>query len=211
MAWKPKKVAAREALKWLGRKSGNARASAPAPVPGCEVKLDRQQLYCVQNPTAALMAVPGFKSLAGHRINRPADGRFQAYGRVHWFESRSSGMKLLLESERREAWLPPYRLTLYADDRTGLLPDEVFSVLEVLPDFRLTMMELAVDFAPERLDRRFVREHALFGKSRPVAPQGETDYSGTRRGSKRVQAYDCHRGQPTHAGEKFRNRTWIGS
>ena len=98
-------------------------------------------------------------------------------------------MKLLLECERREAWLPPYRLTLYADDRTGLLPDEVFGILEVLPDFRLTMMELAVDFRPERVNRKFVREHALFGKSKPVAPEGTTDYWGTRRGSKRVQAY----------------------
>jgi hypothetical protein len=184
-----KMLAARATLKQLARKSGNGQASAPAPVPGCEVKLDRQQLYCVQNPTAALMAVPSFKSLTGHQINRPADGRFQAYGRVHWFESRTSGMKFLIESERREAWLPPYRLTLYADDRTGLLPDEVFSVLEVLPDFRLTMMELAFDFAPKHMDRKFVREHGLFGKSRPIPSVNGTDYYGTRRGSKRVQAY----------------------
>ncbi len=94
-----------------------------------------------------------------------------------------------MESERREAWLPPYRLTLYADDRTGLLPDEVFSVLEVLPDFRMTMLELAFDFAPDQVSRKFVREHGLFGKSRPVASKDGTDYWGTRRGSKRVQSY----------------------
>jgi hypothetical protein len=98
-------------------------------------------------------------------------------------------MKFLVESDRREAWLPPYRLTLYADDRTGLLPNEVFGVLEVLPDFRMTAMELAFDFAQEQMNRKFVREHALFGKSRPVASKGDTDYWGTRRGSKRVQSY----------------------
>lgn len=98
-------------------------------------------------------------------------------------------MKFLIESERREAWLPPFRLTLYADDTTGLLPDEVFGVLEVLPDFRMTMLELAFDFAPEQMNRQFVRDHALFGKSRPVASVNETDYYGTRRGSKRVQVY----------------------
>jgi hypothetical protein len=155
----------------------------------CTVKLDRQQLYCIQNPTAALMAVPGFKSLTGHRIDRPADGRFQAFGRVHWFQTTTSQMKVLVESERREGWLPPYRVTLYADDRTGLLPDQVFGVLEVLPDFRMTMLELAFDFAPEQMNRRFVREHALFGKSRPVPSVNGTDYYGTRRGSKRVQVY----------------------
>jgi hypothetical protein len=185
----PKMVAARAALKQRARKSGTGQASAPAPVPGCEVKLDRQQLYCVQNPTAALMAVSGFKSLTRHRINRPADGRFQAYGRVHWFESRASGMKRLLESERREAWLLPYRVTLYADDATGLLPDEVFGVLELLPDFRMTMMELAFDSAPKHIDRKFVRNHALFGKSQPMPSIGTSDYWGSRRGAKRAQGY----------------------
>lgn len=176
-------------LKRRARKSGNGRPSAPAPAPGCEVKLDRQQLYCAQDPTAALMALPDFKSLTGHRINRPVDGRFQAYGRAHWFASRSSGMKLLLESERREQWLPPYRLTFYADDRTGLLPDQMFGILEVLPDSRLTMLELAVDFTSVHIDRKFVRDHGLFGKSRPVPSVNETNYWGTRRGNKRVQAY----------------------
>jgi hypothetical protein len=78
---------------------------------------------------------------------------------------------------------------LYADDRTGLMPSEVFGVLEVLPDFQLTLLELAFDFDPGQMNRKFVREHALFGKSRPVAPEGKTDYWGTRRGSKRVQSY----------------------
>jgi len=129
------------------------------------------------------------KSGGGHRINRPTDGRFQAYGYVHWFESRRSQMKFLIESKRREAWLPAFRLTLYADDRTGLLPEEVFGVLEVLPDFRMTMVELAFDFAPDQMNRRVARCHALFGKSRPVSSVNQTDYWGTRRGAKRVQAY----------------------
>jgi hypothetical protein len=98
-------------------------------------------------------------------------------------------MKFLIESDRREAWLRPYRVTLYADDRTGLLPSEVFSVLEVLSDFRMTMMELAFDFAPDYMDRKFVRNHCLFGKSRPVPSVNETDYFGTRRGTKRAQSY----------------------
>jgi hypothetical protein len=98
-------------------------------------------------------------------------------------------MKLLLESEPREPWIWPYRETWYADDTTGLLPEDVFSVLEVLPDFNMTMMELAFDFAPEEMTQKFVRERVLFGKSRPVPSVNGTDYLGTRRGSKRVQIY----------------------
>jgi hypothetical protein len=183
-----KRLAAREALKRLTAKWAKGQGAGPVDV--CIVKLDRLQGYSRKNPTAALQGIPGLKSGRSHRIKRPSDGRFQAYGRVHWFESRTSGMKLLLESERREAWLPPYRLTLYADDSTGLLPEEVFGVLEVLPDFRMTTLELAFDFAPDEMNRKFVREHALFGKSRPVAGINDTDYYGTRRGSKRVQVYE---------------------
>lgn len=180
-------IAAGEALK---RRSGKQQGGGPHAVPSCVAKADRLQGYCRSNPTAALRGIPGFESVRNHRIHRPADGRFQAYGRVHWFASATSGMKFLIESERREPWLPEYRLTLYADDRTGLLPADVFSILEVLPDFQMTMLELAFDFAPDQMNRKFVREHALFGKSRPVPSIGGTDYAGTRRGSKRVQVYE---------------------
>ena len=182
-------TAAHQPLKQRTRPSGAAQGPGPAPTPACVVRLDRLQFYCDQNPTASLRGIPGFKSKPGHRIKPPAERRFQPYGYVRWFESRTSAMKFLVESDRREAWLPPYRLTLYADDRTGLLPNEVFSVLEVLPDFRLTIVELAFDFAPDQMNRKFVREHALFGKSRPVASKDGSDYWGTRRGSKRVQSY----------------------
>src|SRR5271168_3606392 len=134
MSLTQKMAAAHAALKRLTGKPTKAHSSGPAPTPACTAKLDRMQGYCRSDPTAALCGISDLKSGRGHRIKPPADGRFQAYGRVHWFESRTSTMKFLVESDRREAWLPPYRVTLYADDRTGLVPDEVFSVLEVLPD-----------------------------------------------------------------------------
>jgi hypothetical protein len=155
-----KMLAAKAALNRLRGQVGIQLAVTRDSVPGVVVKLDRMQGYCRSNPTTALQGIPGLKSGRSHRIERPSDGRFQAYGRVHWFENRTSGMKLLLES-----------------------------VFEVLPDFRMTLVELAFDFAPAEMNRKFVREHALFGKSRPVPSVNETDYWGTRRGSKRVQAY----------------------
>jgi hypothetical protein len=162
----------------------------PSAGRSCVVKLDRLQGYSNRIPTRQVQAIPGLKSVTAHRVARPAAGRFQAYERVHWFQSTTSGMKVLIESERREGWLPPYRVTLYADDRTGLLPAEVFSVLELLPDFKMTLLELAFDFGPGEITRKFIREHALFGKSCPVPCINGTDYAGTRRGSKRVQVYE---------------------
>jgi hypothetical protein len=155
----------------------------------CIAKLDRLRLVCTQDPTPALKLVPGFQSLNSHFIRRPAAGKFQAYGRVHWFGCRKSRMKFLIESERREKWIKPYRVTLFADDRQGLLPSEVFSVLEVLPDFQLTLIELAFDFRGGVVNRRFVRNHALFGKSQPRPSVEGTDYWGTRAGTKFVRTY----------------------
>jgi hypothetical protein len=129
-----------EALKRRTSRSGNAHGSGPASVLGCVAKLDRLQGYSIQNPSRQVQANPDIKSLTAHRVARPRGGRFQAYGRVHWFRSTTSCMKVLIESERREAWLPRYRVTLYADDNTGLLPDEVFGILEVLGDFRMTII-----------------------------------------------------------------------
>jgi len=57
-----------------------------------------------------------------------------------------------------------------------------------VPDFRLTMLELALDF-PEYLNRRKLRQHALFGKTRPVASVNGTDYWGTRKGLKLCRCY----------------------
>jgi hypothetical protein len=156
---------------------------------GCVAKLDRLRFMCSQEPTLALKLVPGFKGLKGHFIRPAADGKFQPYSRVHWFKSQTSAMKFLIESERREPWIKPFRVTLYGDDRLGLLPREVFSILEVLPDFQLTMIEIAFDFRVGVVNRRFVRDHALFGRSQPRPGVGDTDYWGTRKGNKLVRAY----------------------
>jgi hypothetical protein len=56
-------------------------------------------------------------------------------------------MKFCIESQRRVGWIAPYRVTLIADDKIGLLPGQVFSVLELLPGrFKLTLVEIAFDF-----------------------------------------------------------------
>jgi hypothetical protein len=179
---------AAEALRHLKERA--AQSSGSNDGPECEVKDDRLQGYTDKNPVKALLKVPELKSINGHRVDRPTNGSFQAYGRVHWFAHRKSSMKLLLESERRERWLPRYRLTLYADDRTGLLPAEVFSVLEVVEGFRLTLLELAFDFDTEVGTRKFVEKQTLFGKSHRAPSVDETDYVGSRRAGKLVRIYE---------------------
>jgi hypothetical protein len=116
--------------------------------------------------------------------------RPQPYTRAHWFGRRSSDMKFSIESKPRERWMAPFRVTLYADDKSGLLPEEVSAVLELLlAGFKLTLVEIAFDFEGTKVDRKFVRRYGLFGKSRPTRSGKLTDYWGTRRGSKHVKSY----------------------
>jgi hypothetical protein len=102
----------------------------------CDAKLDRFVCFCDEDPTRQLMGVLRFKSQSSHFIKPYQDGRFQPYARVHWFKDWGSEMKFKIESRRREPWMPLYRITLYADDRVGLLPEQLFAVLEVIPRFK---------------------------------------------------------------------------
>ena len=172
----------------LGEEKGRFRSDDEAAVL-CVVKLDRYQMVCSQDPTAALRGIPGYQPQPNRFPRQKGDGRFQPYGCSQWFWNMKSQMKFYIESDKREGWLSPYRVTLVADDQTGLTPEEVFGILEVLPEFKLTMLEVAFDFHPEFLGLRDARFHLLFGKARPRPRVNGNFYWGTRKGIKRVQIY----------------------
>jgi hypothetical protein len=72
------------------------------------------------------------------------------------------------------------------------LSEDVLSVLGLLPDARVVLVELAFDFGPRSgVTGAYVRRHALFGKSRPknVASFRGYDSWGTRKGAKFVRSY----------------------
>jgi hypothetical protein len=112
----------------------------------CVVILDMLRYTMTENPIPAFKGLPGFRSLQSTWIKRPKAEEFQGYGRAHWFQRIGSGMKFCVESEPREPWLAPYSVTLFADDKTGLLPGEVFPIRELMSGAKLTVVEVAVDF-----------------------------------------------------------------
>jgi len=141
-------IAARQCLT---RRQGNDETQARlAPGTQCVVRLDRLQLVCIENPRPALRDIPGFVRGCSRRIKRRPRTTFQPYGRAQWFWSEKSGMKFAIECEPLHPWIAPYRLTLIADDRSGLGPREVFRIIELLPKFKLTTLELALDFTEQR-------------------------------------------------------------
>jgi hypothetical protein len=113
-------------------------------------------------------------------IKPPEGGTFQPYGRVHWFQDLRSDMKFKVESKRREPWLPLYRITFHADDHSGLLPEQLFAALEVIPEFKLSMIEIAFDFDAS-MNRTPLKQRILFGKSRPVESVETTRHWGCQK------------------------------
>ena len=101
-------------------------------------------------------------------------------------------MKFCVESNPREAWLASYSVSMFADDRTGLLPDEVFPIRELMQGAKLTVVEVAIDFSMvTEVDRQFVRRHGVFGKSqRDLSSKNPAvDWWGKRKSGKRVKSY----------------------
>jgi hypothetical protein len=83
---------------------------------------------------------------------------------------------------------------MIAEDQQGLQFADVCAVLELLPDVRVGLVEIAWDFSPDSgVDGAFIRKHALFGKSRRgrVAEIRGYDSWGSRKGRKKfVRSYD---------------------
>jgi hypothetical protein len=155
----------------------------------CVALLDMLIFLCTENPSHALMQVPGFKSGRSHWVK---DAERCRYHRVHWFRSVKSKMKFCIYSEPLDGWLEPFKVVLFADDQTGLLPSEVFGILEVMPAARLLLVELAFDFSPlSNVNESFVRRYGIFGKSRRdrVTKNPNGDWWGSKKGGKRVKSY----------------------
>src|SRR5947209_3009749 len=97
-----------------------------APSAKCRVIVDRMRGVCNENPSPILVDLPGIFRVQSRRIARSSGHHFQAYERAEWFHDHRSDMKISMESDPTKHWIWPYRVTLVADDATGLLPEQVF-------------------------------------------------------------------------------------
>jgi len=129
------------------------------------VRLDRVQMVS----SAPQGAKPPL--LKGYMVVRDWFVRCQTttstYARVRQYQSVTDDTKIFWQYQRQKGWLQPWKITVVADDKSGLSYDEVQKVLKHCRDYRFLIVEIAVDFAPSTgVNMSFVRQHALFGKSR---------------------------------------------
>jgi len=160
--------------------------------PDCEVRLDRLTVTASGIEEDLILKLPGFRRTKKHFLRAKHPKHFLTYGRKTTFKSTTSIRQMIALAERRRRKLAECKVTLIARDETGLLPKDVLSVLRLLPDTKIVMIELAFDFGPQSgITGAYVRRHALFGKSHPnrVASIRGYDSWGTRKGAKFVRSY----------------------
>jgi hypothetical protein len=92
------------------------------------------------------------------------------YARSRRYQSLTDDTKIFWQYQRQKGWLKPWKITLVADDATGLSYEQIQGVLKHCRYSRFLTIEIAVDFGPSAgINERFVRQYAVFGKSRPHA------------------------------------------
>jgi hypothetical protein len=130
------------------------------------VRLDRVQILSG--------VLPGQKlpELEGYKIVRDSFVRCQTttatYARCRQYRSMANDSRIYWQYQRLKGWLAPWKITLVADDKSGLSRCEIEAVLKHCRDYRFQIVEIAVDFSPAAagVNSQFIRRHAVFGKSR---------------------------------------------
>jgi hypothetical protein len=130
-----------------------------------KVRLDRVQILSWAPQGRRPPQLDGFK------ITRDSFVRCQTttgtYGRCRQYQCITKDTRIYWQYDRLKGWLKPWKITIIADDRSGLSYGEVEKVLKHCRRYSFLIVEIAVDFCPSAgVNRRFIRKHAVFGKSR---------------------------------------------
>ncbi len=130
-----------------------------------KVRLDRVQIVS----SAATGGKPPLPE--GFVVTRDSFVRCQTttntYARCRHYKSLTNEAKIYWQYSRQKGWLKPWKITMVADDRTGLSRDEIERVLRHCRSYQLLTVEIAIDFSPSTgVNKQFIRRHAVFGKSR---------------------------------------------
>src|ERR1700674_1711479 len=174
-------------MSWERSKLAEAEGAAT-----CKVCLDRLEVTASEMDESLILAIPGVHGGRNHYLRRKHPKDFLPYGRRTEFMTNGSIGQVVALSEPSMQHIAPCKITLIARDEVGLRPKDVLSILELLPDAKVVLVELAFDFGfRSRVDGAYVRAHALFGKSRPNQGGVRCGWAswGTRRGAKVVRSY----------------------
>jgi hypothetical protein len=154
----------------------------------CEARLDRLGFTAAARMGVAIPEIQGFCIEADFRPRR--QGSFLAYDRVRRYRSRTSSARIVMQYRPRVPWVKPWKVTMIADDRLGLTPEEVDNATAGFLGLGVFLFELAIDFHIEAgVDEKFVKTYGRFGKSRLHRGRADQLRFGTRASPKLVRFY----------------------
>jgi hypothetical protein len=157
----------------------------------CVVRLDRLRISSWCKRGIPVPKIKGFRTVRDIRLRQR--GKPLVYGRLQEMRAESSTTTAYWQYERLKGWASHWRVTLVADDQTGITAEEawVFYIHFRFP--KLLLFELAFDFdVGSGIDEDFVRQHVLFGKSRfrpDRGGPGQLRY-GSRSAGKLIRCYE---------------------
>ena len=141
------------------------KAKRPPKWHDVHVQLDRVQLVSWAPQGRKPPALRGFKVTRDSFVRSQTN--VKTYARCRQYHSTTNGTKVYWQYERLKGWLKPWKVTIVADDLTGLSYEQIETVVKHCRHYRFLIVEVAIDFSPSTgVDREFVRRHAVFGKSR---------------------------------------------
>jgi hypothetical protein len=152
-------------------------------------RLDRIAVSGTAYSGSCVKRIRGFRVVSDFRPR--AQGKLRTYDRLMKFESLRNRATIAEQYKPKRRWLSDCRFLMTADDKTGIMPDELNALLEPTLSHRISMVELALDFSTSLgVDETFVRRHGLFGKSR----RRKMEYAGllrfgSRASTKLVRCY----------------------
>ena len=97
------------------------------------------------------------------------------YARCRHYNSLTNDAKIYWQYSRQKGWLKPWKITMVADDKTGLSRDEIERVLKHCRSYQFLTVEIAIDFSPSTgVSKQFIHRRAVFGKSHRRAKKKES-------------------------------------
>jgi len=150
-----------------------SKAKQPRRRHNIHVQVDRVQLVSWAPSGRKPPDLEGFKVIRDSFVRSQTN--IKTYARCRQYRSMTNDTKIYWQYERQKGWLKPWKITMVADDNTGLSYDEIDIVLSHCRFYRFLIVEVAIDFSPSTgVNKEFVRRHAVFGKSRRVHTRKES-------------------------------------
>jgi hypothetical protein len=158
--------------------------------PFCEAKTDRVIIFAALQTGVAPPTIYGYQVVCDTFVRPQA--RVKTYLRVRVYRNRRTGVHIYLLYQPVLPGLAPFKVTVIGNDHRGLSYEEIYQIIQVFATYRVSLIEVALDFSPEsHINFDHVLRHALFGKSRPRSSRrfpGKLRYGG-RRSDKLVRCY----------------------